>query len=132
MTQDGPIADNEYRVEVIKLRKGTFSCWECKRRKKRCIPSADTTSDICSSCERLGCPCIGQQYTQQADDSIEYLQQRIARVERLAHSVVNRRRRQHHRVSRHGTLYGPLTGAGEDRLSRCRSLTSYFYVRLVL
>ncbi|KAF2802190.1 uncharacterized protein BDZ99DRAFT_455333 [Mytilinidion resinicola] len=43
-----------------KLRKGTHSCWECKRRKIRCIfaPSDDET---CTNCRRRGKVCAGQE-----------------------------------------------------------------------
>ncbi|CAD0106611.1 unnamed protein product, partial [Aureobasidium uvarum] len=39
-----------------KIRKGTQSCWECKRRKVRCI----STENICQNCRRRGTACISQ------------------------------------------------------------------------
>ncbi|KAJ4183932.1 hypothetical protein NW755_009472 [Fusarium falciforme] len=39
-----------------KLRKGTQSCWECKRRKARCTFSA-ATKDVCEGCKRRGTEC---------------------------------------------------------------------------
>ena len=47
-----------------KLRKGTFSCIECKRRKVRCHFPDDNTNGkgSCVSCQRHGTTCIGQEY----------------------------------------------------------------------
>lgn len=41
-----------------KVRKGTQSCWECKRRKVRCV--FDTTETICQNCRRRSTACISQ------------------------------------------------------------------------
>ncbi|KAF4614345.1 hypothetical protein G7Y89_g15392 [Cudoniella acicularis] len=43
-----------------KLRKGTHSCWECKRRKMKCIFDTDTTT--CNGCRRRGSQCISQEF----------------------------------------------------------------------
>jgi hypothetical protein len=42
-----------------KLRKGTHSCWACKRRKERCV-SSDT--GVCESCRRRGSKCVSQEF----------------------------------------------------------------------
>jgi hypothetical protein len=42
-----------------KLRKGTTSCWDCKKRKVRCIFDA-TSSTLCIACRRRNAPCIRQ------------------------------------------------------------------------
>lgn len=52
-----------------KIRKGTRSCWECKKRKMRCV-FADVDSPIevgpeqlvCVGCQRRGTKCIGQEF----------------------------------------------------------------------
>lgn len=48
-------------IKRRKLRKGTHSCWECKRRKMRCIfiPPDVTT---CSGCRRRGSQCVSQDF----------------------------------------------------------------------
>ncbi|KAI0512623.1 hypothetical protein F5B22DRAFT_299138 [Xylaria bambusicola] len=46
-----------------KIRKGTRSCWECKRRKNRCTWSQ--TEDICDGCHRRGTQCIGQEFPEE-------------------------------------------------------------------
>lgn len=46
-----------------KIRKGTQSCWECKRRKIRCVlasPPSDTA--VCIGCRRRGTRCVGQEF----------------------------------------------------------------------
>ncbi|OKL63480.1 hypothetical protein UA08_01964 [Talaromyces atroroseus] len=49
------LADNPRKV-----RKGTRSCWECKRRKIRCIfPASGEAPCLC--CQRRRVPCIGQE-----------------------------------------------------------------------
>ncbi|PYH99838.1 hypothetical protein BO71DRAFT_367866 [Aspergillus ellipticus CBS 707.79] len=44
-----------------KVRKGTQSCWECKRRKVRCI-FASAAETICNNCRRRGTVCISQEH----------------------------------------------------------------------
>lgn len=54
-----------------KIRKGTRSCWECKKRKMRCV-FADVGSPIevaaeqlvCIGCQRRGTKCISQEFEQ--------------------------------------------------------------------
>ncbi|RDW83792.1 putative Zn(II)2Cys6 transcription factor [Aspergillus mulundensis] len=43
-----------------KVRKGTQSCWECKRRKVRCI-FASAEHAICNNCRRRGTACVSQE-----------------------------------------------------------------------
>jgi hypothetical protein len=49
-----------------KIRKGTFSCWECKKRKTRCElePGSNAT---CAFCQRRGLACVSQEYANPAD-----------------------------------------------------------------
>lgn len=42
-----------------KVRRGTQSCWECKRRKVRCTFAAPNNS-VCDGCRSRGVKCIGQ------------------------------------------------------------------------
>lgn len=75
-----------------KLRKGTTSCWDCKKRKVKC--TFDATSDtICISCRRRGAPCIGQE---KPEDEVQAhtkanrdaLLDRMQRVETLLERLV--------------------------------------------
>ena len=66
-----------------KIRKGTRSCWECKRRKIRCIFPASGEA-ICVCCQRRRVPCIGQEIPESlalARKGNRSLGDRIARVE---------------------------------------------------
>lgn len=47
-----------------RLRKGTHSCWACKRRKERC--RFDDGEEVCVGCQRRGTTCVSQHF---ADDS---------------------------------------------------------------
>ncbi|KAL7917392.1 hypothetical protein ACQKWADRAFT_306941 [Trichoderma austrokoningii] len=44
-----------------KIRKGTQSCWECKRRKIRCTFAAQTDS-VCDGCKSRRVKCLSQDY----------------------------------------------------------------------
>ena len=52
-----------------KVRKGTFSCWECKRRKMKCIFDS-TSNTLCSPCRRRGSECISQEYPEEMRRSV--------------------------------------------------------------
>ncbi|KAJ6004770.1 hypothetical protein N7540_012569 [Penicillium herquei] len=71
-----------------KIRKGTQSCWECKRRKVRCIFSSENT--ICNNCNRRGTNCISQDLpdtpVSPAGNPVEA---RLGRVEKLLELAVN-------------------------------------------
>lgn len=45
-------------IKRRKVRKGTQSCWECKRRKVRCLISQGNV--ICDNCRRRNATCISQ------------------------------------------------------------------------
>ncbi|CAM1505194.1 Fc.00g108310.m01.CDS01 [Cosmosporella sp. VM-42] len=51
----------ESQTKRRKVRKGTHSCWQCKRRKIRC--SFVTPGDsVCIECRKRGTTCVSQQY----------------------------------------------------------------------
>ncbi|PGG99383.1 hypothetical protein GX51_06316 [Blastomyces parvus] len=45
-----------------KVRKGTRSCWECKRRKMKCRFDPRVASTSCNGCRRRGSQCISQEF----------------------------------------------------------------------
>ncbi|KAJ0415700.1 hypothetical protein BJY00DRAFT_304727 [Aspergillus carlsbadensis] len=45
-----------------KIRKGTTSCWECKRRKVRCSLVDEPAAVVCVACRRRGAKCLTQDY----------------------------------------------------------------------
>ena len=73
-----------------KVRKGTRNCWECKRRKVRCIFSTPT-DPICNSCKRRGTACIGQEHPDSPvpPASSNQIEARLGRVESFIQQLVN-------------------------------------------
>lgn len=75
--------EQEISAKRRKVRKGTQSCWECKRRKIRCI-FASSEDVTCISCERRRAPCVSQEMPEDlspAKTGNRHLGERIARVE---------------------------------------------------
>ena len=66
-----------------KLRKGTQSCWECKRRKIRCTFTANSHA-TCDGCRHRGSRCISQEFPEERMSSKqEEFGTRLVRVETL-------------------------------------------------
>jgi hypothetical protein len=60
-------SDENVQLKRRRVRKGTHSCWECKRRKVKCLLDPLDHS-ICNGCRRRGTKCISQEYP---DDATE-------------------------------------------------------------
>ncbi|KAJ5886879.1 uncharacterized protein N7473_009553 [Penicillium subrubescens] len=73
-----------------KVRKGTQSCWECKRRKVRCI-FGSPASIICDNCKRRRTSCISQEYPDQQVPSAtsDPIEARLGRVEALVKQLAH-------------------------------------------
>lgn len=73
-----------------KVRKGTQSCWECKRRKVRCIFAA-TLDTICENCRRRGTTCNSQEHPDEPMPSAgsNQVAARLGRVEEFIEHLVN-------------------------------------------
>ena len=77
--------------ERRKVRKGTQSCWECKRRKVRCTFAAprDVT---CEGCKRRGTGCVSQEFPHvripTSTSSTTQVGDRLGRVEALVEQLV--------------------------------------------
>lgn len=86
-----PITQDEY-AKRRKVRKGTQSCWECKRRKVRCIFASDANT-ICDNCKRRGTACISQELPYQpaalANSNPQIIEARLGRVEELVEQLVS-------------------------------------------
>jgi hypothetical protein len=67
-----------------KMRKGTHSCWECRRRKIRCTFSADNQT-TCTECFARGSRCVDQEHVESdvVVDQRKNLRERVARLESL-------------------------------------------------
>ncbi|KAK8000783.1 hypothetical protein PG990_013383 [Apiospora arundinis] len=79
-----------------KTRKGTRSCWACKRRKEKCVfdqtvPTQDAT---CLGCQRRGTKCVGQDspddMTSLAPDGARQMGDRLVKVENLVQQLLHR------------------------------------------
>ncbi|TEA12990.1 Dehydrocurvularin biosynthesis regulator [Colletotrichum sidae] len=94
-----------------KLRKGTQSCWECKRRKARCTFSA-STPDVCEACKRRGSDCVGQEHTEEPPPlgSHKHIVDRLGQVEALVGQLLKAARRD-------GTVQNRRASASTEILS---------------
>jgi len=75
-----------------KLRKGTRSCWDCKRRKVKCTFKS-TTDTVCISCRRRGVACVSQEHPEEesyAEDNRGQLFDRVVRVETLLEDLIGK------------------------------------------
>lgn len=77
-----------------KVRKGTQSCWTCKRRKVRCIFSVATNA-VCDNCVKRKTQCISQEYPDVKDSTSyghEYalgVEDRLSRVEDILQTLIH-------------------------------------------
>ncbi|KAI0434096.1 hypothetical protein F5Y09DRAFT_5247 [Xylaria sp. FL1042] len=101
--QEAPSLAVQAEASRRKLRKGTRSCWECKRRKNRCTWSR--SEGKCDGCNRRGTRCIGQEFPQEpvsserrginkSDDS--RIMRLEALVEELSRKINSEDVREHH------------------------------------
>ncbi|KAJ6190308.1 hypothetical protein N7519_000329 [Penicillium mononematosum] len=70
-----------------KIRKGTFSCWECKNRKIRC-QFTSSSATVCAFCQRKGLSCISQECPSPQDAGYQAVERRITHVEGLVAQLV--------------------------------------------
>ncbi|KAJ4256055.1 hypothetical protein NW762_009129 [Fusarium torreyae] len=85
------MAQTDPRPKRRKIRKGTRSCWECKRRKIRCS-FADSTDAVCIPCQRHGNKCVSQEYPEDTAPSARgrHMSDRIVRVEALVEQLTKK------------------------------------------
>ncbi|VUC28989.1 unnamed protein product [Clonostachys rosea] len=103
-----------------KVRKGTFSCWECKRRKRRCEFKPGSSS-ACVSCQHRGLPCLSQEEYEPQTGS-EQVSERIYHVENLIGVLLQQRRPQHGAIGDTSGLTIPPSPSGSSL-----SITTYLY-----
>jgi hypothetical protein len=75
-----------------KVRKGTRSCWECKRRKIRCVFDCDADA-LCVGCQRRGTSCVSQEFPEEHAEGggrVRQMGDRIVRVEALVEQLVKK------------------------------------------
>lgn len=85
------ILHQELPVKRRKVRKGTRSCWECKRRKTRCIFAS--SEDIkCNGCQRRRAPCVSQDMPEDLSPALKghlVLGDRISKVENFMNDILS-------------------------------------------
>lgn len=87
MSSGPPSVDAEHRRK--RIRKGTKSCWECKRRKIKCQLSSEDVP-VCSGCLARGTHCLSQEYPEDREPSNNgsHVGERLGRVEQLLETLV--------------------------------------------
>lgn len=84
------------RPEQTRPRKGTRSCWECKRRKARCVmpappsmmpPSSPRAERACEACRVRGTQCVPQ-HLPDPGRSIGRSADRLGRVEEMLQKIL--------------------------------------------
>ncbi|KAJ5492006.1 hypothetical protein N7453_010103 [Penicillium expansum] len=63
-----PLHDAYGQPKRRKVRKGTHSCWEYKRRKMKCRFDPRIASTSCNGCRRRGSPCISQEFPEDVEN----------------------------------------------------------------
>jgi hypothetical protein len=86
--------DSESASKRRKIRKGTRSCWECKRRKLRCLfEHGEPTNAICIGCRRRGTKCVSQEFPEEVSapvDKARQMRDRVVRVEDQLEELIKR------------------------------------------
>ncbi|KAI1499287.1 hypothetical protein F5X99DRAFT_390403 [Biscogniauxia marginata] len=74
-------------VKRRKIRKGTHSCWSCKRRKVRCVYRSPDDA-VCIGCRSRGTDCISQEFSEEdvslLSSSEHQMVDRMVRVEAIS------------------------------------------------
>lgn len=83
--------DNQPEYGKRKIRKGTLSCWECKRRKVRCTYT-DPLGSTCDGCERRKVSCMTQDFPDRPAplDCNGQVFDRLTRLEKVVHRLVEK------------------------------------------
>ncbi|KAF6836216.1 hypothetical protein CMUS01_05518 [Colletotrichum musicola] len=85
-----PRASERTSARRRQVRKGTRSCWECRRRKIRCVFNVQAVN-VCRTCWDKGTPCVGQEFPEdEAPPSrvtVGSVGGRLGRMERLVEQL---------------------------------------------
>jgi hypothetical protein len=91
MAQGESSLEDGLTVKRRKVRKGTQSCWECKRRKVRCT-YAVTGNATCDNCLRRKTRCTAQDYFEDRESPASSngagIEARLKRVEDVLQQIV--------------------------------------------
>ena len=91
MDNEPYLADGQPGPKRRKVRKGTQSCWECRRRKVRCIFTTLADS-VCEGCKRRKTACISQEFpnTSANLDGGPEVSDRLSRLEETVEWLVQK------------------------------------------
>ncbi|CAK7207726.1 hypothetical protein SEUCBS139899_010537 [Sporothrix eucalyptigena] len=90
-TGSTPTLDPSPEPKRRKVRKGTHTCWECKRRKVRCT-FANPGDAVCIGCTKRCLPCVSQEFPEDqttATVKSRLVGDRIVRVEAMIQQLVH-------------------------------------------
>ncbi|KAI1083469.1 hypothetical protein F5B20DRAFT_568632 [Whalleya microplaca] len=83
--------ESEIEAKRRKIRKGTRSCWDCKRRKVRCV-FASASDAVCIECQKRGANCVSQEYPEElinlSGDTGPQMIDRMVRIEGLIEQLL--------------------------------------------
>ncbi|OBT64992.1 hypothetical protein VE03_05658 [Pseudogymnoascus sp. 23342-1-I1] len=84
-------------LKRLKLRKGTFSCWECKQRKIRCEVTAPDSA--CLSCHQRGLSCLSQEFVVEDEgkgegENRQQMENKLDGIETLVDQLLRQRGQQ--------------------------------------
>ncbi|KAF9871744.1 hypothetical protein CkaCkLH20_10678 [Colletotrichum karsti] len=90
-TTSKPTASERAATKRRQVRKGTRSCWECRRRKIRCLFDETGPRDTCRRCWQKGTPCVSQEFPEehlpQTQATAGNVGDRLGRMERLVEQL---------------------------------------------
>jgi Fungal Zn(2)-Cys(6) binuclear cluster domain len=127
-----------------KIRKGTFSCWECKNRKIRCEYQSPAES-ACKSCQRRNVQCVSQEYVEVKPNDYGHVGERIENVEAMVNSYLKTKRKapsssfgQHSQIAKSATSSDEarfridssssfVVSASQQSLNECFSLSHHLH-----
>ncbi|KAF2824719.1 hypothetical protein CC86DRAFT_295670 [Ophiobolus disseminans] len=96
--------DSVARKRKRNLRKGTHSCWACKRRKEKC--TFGDNSDVCTGCLRRGTRCVSQRFADnEAAQATAVTRTRLQHIEDMVAQLASQTQSQSQRQT------GPPTSA---------------------
>jgi hypothetical protein len=125
--------DNKYddggtRKRKRNLRKGTHSCWACKRRKEKCTFSDN--SDVCTGCLRRSTRCVSQRFADnEASQATAVARTRLQRIEDMVAQMASQSQSQSQRPTGPPTSAPPIavaetsTGTSQTALPPASAVT---------
>jgi hypothetical protein len=122
------LADENQQEHQVKkrrrsLRKGTHSCWACKRRKEKCCFN---DGDICTGCLRRGTRCVSQRFAdnEAAQAPAAATATRLQRIEDMVAQLTSQIESQSQSQSQIHIYTPPVTTSGPSPAPRARETLS--------